>query len=139
MEDIQYLKKLEANKRYKKNNPDKVKEAKKRHYQKHKAKIKQKKKQYWTENPEKARRWRLGSYYRKYKDFSLSKYDELLNIQNGVCAICGLNEKGKSLAVDHCHANGDVRGLLCQRCNRGIGLFKDNKNLLSNAFNYLNK
>lgn len=70
-------------------------------------------------------------------------YQDLFNKQNGVCAICKLPEtrhNGQnimSLAVDHNHTSGYVRGLLCANCNRAIGLLKDDINLLKNAINYL--
>lgn len=48
-------------------------------------------------------------------------YHELHRIQRGVCAICG---DKSSLVVDHDHATNQVRGLLCSRCNNGLGCFK---------------
>lgn len=137
MKDIKHFRILESNKRWKKRNPDKVKESKKKYYQKNKLKIRQQKKEYWINHPEKARKWKLNPYYKKYKNFSLQKYDELFALQNGVCAICQNPEKQKRLAVDHCHTSNEVRGLLCQKCNRGIGLFNDNPGLLERAKNYL--
>lgn len=76
---------------------------------------------------------------------SLIDYDNLLKKQNGVCAICSKKEKQKSnkngkidsLRVDHCHKTGIIRGLLCSKCNFGIGQFQDNINLLNKAINYL--
>lgn len=72
-------------------------------------------------------------------------YGRLLAEQNGVCAICGKDEPdshGRTgtkfrLSVDHCHATGRVRGLLCNRCNRAIGLLGDNVELLERAIRYL--
>ena len=48
-----------------------------------------------------------------------SIYNEMLKQQNGGCAVCGTSpeENGKALAVDHDHADGAVRGLLCNFCN----------------------
>jgi hypothetical protein len=69
---------------------------------------------------------------------SLEEYSKILEIQNGVCAIC--NEKcptGRNLAVDHCHATGKVRGLLCVRCNQGLGHFMDKEDLINNMLNYV--
>ena len=68
------------------------------------------------------------------------EYDELLNIQNGVCAGCGATEfNGKSyhLAVDHDHETGTIRGLLCLKCNRILGLAQDNPDLLRKLADYL--
>ncbi len=51
------------------------------------------------------------------------------------CMICGSEEK---LVVDHNHKNNIVRGLLCNHCNRGIGHFRDDPNILIKAITYLN-
>lgn len=67
-------------------------------------------------------------------------YDEMLLRQSGLCAICGCGEiarDGRRLAVDHCHATGAIRGLLCNRCNRGLGLFKDDVTRVRAAADYL--
>lgn len=77
--------------------------------------------------------WRLN------RDFGLSviEYKYILAKQNFVCAICGQPDANRRLSVDHCHATGKVRGLLCLRCNRGIGLFQDDPNRLVKASVYL--
>jgi hypothetical protein len=66
--------------------------------------------------------------------------------QEGLCAICGKPETAqgkhsvvKSLAVDHDHETGEIRGLLCSRCNNGIGHFGDNVELMKKAIEYLEK
>ncbi|MDQ3747961.1 MAG: endonuclease VII domain-containing protein [Acidobacteriota bacterium] len=70
---------------------------------------------------------------------TLDRYYELLEKQNGVCAICGepQNIETHSLSVDHCHVTGKVRGLLCHKCNIALGLMRDNVLLLINAIEYL--
>ena len=83
------------------------------------------------------------------KDFGidLQTYDGMLAEQDGRCAICGKKEeqkrwdgKGKkNLAVDHCHTTGKVRGLLCSKCNTGLGSFKEDPKIFLAALNYLNK
>ena len=73
--------------------------------------------------------------------YLLKEYDNMLLEQNGVCAICE-NENppnSGSLAVDHNHTTGEVRGLLCIMCNRGLGNFYDNIQNLSCAIQYLSK
>ncbi len=73
--------------------------------------------------PAVARRHQLRQY-----GMTLDDYDAMLAAQGGVCAICGSAEPGGSggrFAVDHDHATGDVRGLLCAKCNTGLGLFGD--------------
>lgn len=76
---------------------------------------------------------------RKQYGITLAEYDELLKDQNYKCAICGNEDEveGRRLAIDHCHSQGHVRGLLCGKCNRGLGLFNDNPELLNNAIGYL--
>ena len=68
-------------------------------------------------------------------------YDEYLDMQatqEHECAICNdACSTGKDLAVDHDHATGLVRGLLCARCNRALGGFRDNLWLISRALEYL--
>lgn len=67
-------------------------------------------------------------------------FDIILISQKGLCAICSTDTptgKWKRFAVDHCHHTGQVRGLLCNECNRGIGLLKDNAELLRKAAEYL--
>ena len=80
---------------------------------------------------------------------SLNEYEDIYEKQHGVCAICGLPEtkaqrRGTglpvtldSLHVDHDHLTGKVRGLLCYRCNTGIGKLYDNPDLLRKAANYV--
>ena len=73
---------------------------------------------------------------------TLEQYKKLFKEQNGVCAICGKEEKikNRSLAVDHNHKTGKIRGLLCNRCNHHLlsGANED-VNILQLAINYLNK
>jgi hypothetical protein len=68
-------------------------------------------------------------------------YDRLLEAQLGGCGICGARESvnGKRLCVDHRHQDGVVRGLLCDNCNRAIGLLQDSPELLSTAVKYLER
>lgn len=74
-------------------------------------------------------------HLRIYK-LNMKQYNKLLDIQNGVCAICK-NKTVGNLDVDHCHETGQVRGLLCNRCNTGLSCFKDTEALLNEAINYL--
>lgn len=57
--------------------------------------------------------------------------------QKGRCRIC--KKKEDRLCVDHCHASNKVRGLLCYRCNTGLGQFKDSPGLLRQAAEYLER
>jgi len=80
----------------------------------------------------KARKIRLRRL-KKYK-LSAEEYDALLAQQSGLCAICRTAEP---TAVDHDHATGRVRGLLCLKCNAAIGLVGDSPSVLRNAISYL--
>lgn len=75
-------------------------------------------------------------------------YEKTLESQDGKCAICNIdineyvNQKSKrykGFAADHCHDTGKFRGLLCTSCNTGIGLFKDNPDILMKAIKYLER
>lgn len=69
-------------------------------------------------------------------------YESMLTAQDGRCAICETREPGAGLRrfhIDHCHNSKEVRGLLCDLCNRGLGHFKDDPQLLTKAINYLAK
>jgi hypothetical protein len=82
--------------------------------------------------------------YNRYGLFK-TDYDNMLDDQNGRCAICqtgirGTDTNGKRLAFvdhDHDHETKEVRGLLCHACNAGIGLFKESVRRLASAIVYL--
>jgi thymidylate synthase len=68
------------------------------------------------------------------------KYQQLISLQGGACAICRRpSESNRSLHVDHCHITNAVRGLLCEKCNSGLGMFKDNQQTLNNASSYIER
>ena len=74
----------------------------------------------------------------KLYNISLEQYNTMLNEQDGVCAICKkVNDSGKALHVDHKHSTGEVRGLLCYRCNAALGYFKDSVTRIERAIEYL--
>lgn len=76
---------------------------------------------------------------------TLEYYYSLLENQNYNCAICKQKETKIdprsglpfALAVDHCHNSGKIRGLLCMKCNRALGLLEDDSERLRNAADYL--
>lgn len=68
------------------------------------------------------------------------EYEEMFERQNGCCALCGVEHgttRETRLAVDHDHKTGAVRGLLCPPCNKGLGHFQDNIDVLEAAIAYL--
>jgi hypothetical protein len=79
-----------------------------------------------------------NKYLERVYDISIEDYNLLLESQNNKCKICKRKcSSGKSLAVDHNHDSGEVRGLLCKNCNIGLGMFFDNLDFLENAVLYL--
>ncbi len=90
--------------------------------------------------------WNLRKFWPgKTTEEALESYNILLEAQKNLCAICNRLEtapdpvtgKIKALSVDHCHLTGKVRGLLCSKCNFGIGYFDDNPEILNKAVKYL--
>ena len=79
---------------------------------------------------------RNGNLMRKY-GITVDEYDRILSKRGGVCKICSKSSQGISLAVDHDHQTGRIRGILCENCNRGLGMFKDSPMLLAEAIKYL--
>lgn len=66
------------------------------------------------------------------------EYEKMWNKQEEKCAICGRKSK-KLLSVDHDHDTGKVRALLCNACNLGLGNFREDKNILRKAIEYLER
>ena len=73
--------------------------------------------------------------YHLTSKFGITDKDYKIMFQNqkGKCAIC----KNTCSVIDHCHNTGKIRGLLCQRCNMGLGYFQDDKELLLKANKYI--
>ena len=80
-------------------------------------------------------RRQFGHLERRY-GISRTDYKVLLAAQRGVCPICGKRSK-KTLCVDHCHATGTVRGLLCRQCNFGLVCLGDDQAAMIAALAYL--
>ena len=84
----------------------------------------------------------ISNIHHKY-GITLEQYNTLLAKQDYKCAICGKNETedvyGRVLCIDHNHENGKIRGVLCHSCNRGLGMFHDNIDILNGAIKYLEK
>jgi hypothetical protein len=86
--------------------------------------------------PDKAANLSLKSKF----GMTLEDYDTMLEQQGGCCKVCGTDEPGCGngrFNVDHNHATGEVRGLLCSGCNKGIGHLKDSPDVLLKAAAYL--
>lgn len=72
---------------------------------------------------------------------TIEEYNCKLIEQEGKCSICSktAKENGRALAQDHCHATGKLRDLLCDNCNRSIGLLGDDPEILIKAAKYLRR
>lgn len=130
--------------RWRNKNTDRLKKAWAGYRAKNGDKINARTKQWRVENPEKYLTGKRRCRLQKTFGLSFEQYDAMLAAQGGVCAICKQPEthqrKGVwNLSVDHCHATGRVRGLLCNRCNRGIGLLADDAELCRKAAEYLSR
>lgn len=80
--------------------------------------------------------WRRWNTLKLRHGIIREKYEQMLKAQGHKCAICK-EEFTKNPHVDHCHTTGNIRGLLCMGCNRGIGYLKDDPDVLRAAINYL--
>lgn len=127
--------KIKASRKYYENNKEKVKER----YKKNKERIKEKNSRKTTKDH------RKNLLKQKY-DIAQEDIDFMILCQMNCCAICGnefeskVTKKGwthPGYVIDHCHTTGKVRGLLCIKCNCGLGYFDDNKEKLKSAINYL--
>ncbi len=76
------------------------------------------------------------SRIKKSYKIDIEQKNKLQEMQGGVCGIC--LQPAPTLCVDHDHSTGEVRGLLCHSCNRGLGLLGDNVHSLTQAIKYLN-
>ncbi len=79
-----------------------------------------------------------------YKNMTQERYEQMLVEQNGLCAICqgppqNYGYSANKLMIDHDHRTGEVRGLLCNKCNSGLGMFREKRRHLRSAMDYLEK
>lgn len=103
-------------------------------------------KRFYKDTPKRRQLRRIKTL--KQYNLTPEEFDKLRAKQNYLCAICGVHEstcirknrKGEeyaTLRIDHNHTTGQVRGLLCDRCNRAIGLLQDDIMILDKAAQYL--
>jgi hypothetical protein len=93
----------------------------------------------YVESGKKAESDRRSYLKRKY-GITLEQYDAMLEAQGGVCAICREPRlKERTLHVDHDHETGEIRGLLCFRCNNALGDLRENYELFVKAADYLDR
>jgi hypothetical protein len=96
--------------------------------------LEKKRKTYHALTPEKKRRLLLSNQLRN-RGVTLADYDQMVKDQQGRCALC--EREVSDLDIDHCHQTQRVRKLLCRSCNTGLGMFKDNIDLMEKAIAYI--
>jgi hypothetical protein len=90
-----------------------------------------------TQRKRNQRRSAHNTHLKQTYGISYEDYEKILASQGGRCAICGGGTSKRHFAVDHNHKNGNVRGLLCARCNTGLARFMDNIGNLRRAVRYM--
>ena len=122
--------------------PEAALKYRKEYYQKHKRRVKDRAWKWYHDNQHRAKNRQL----KKNFDITYDDYVQMLAKQNGVCAICSEKEAYKSnsgegklrdLSVDHNHQTGQIRGLLCAKCNAAIGMVKEEIPRLHAMIRYL--
>jgi len=108
-------------------NPESVRAKGRRSHERHRDRRNQQKREARQADP-------LGYIERRY-GITPAQYEALYAAQNGQCAIC--DEPHARLHIDHHHGTGDVRGLLCKKCNLALGLLRDSPEIASRAADYL--
>jgi len=151
---------------YEKKHPEKVRERQKRYRKRHIEEYREYQRKYIKKNAEKIRK-RNRKYREKYSKEIKERYEKwykknpyyyaekicknrygitfaekncMIENQKGKCLICGNKFKNsRDKQLDHCHRTNKVRGVLCVRCNTGLGFFDDNIETLQKAIKYLEK
>ena len=116
-------------------NPSKAREGRVKWVKENKGKKKEMDTNYYRKNKHK---WKERELRVKY-GLSVGEYTNLINMQGNKCGICGIcfSQTKRGAFVDHNHRTGGNRGLLCQTCNSGLGMFKDDTGFLQKAIEYL--
>jgi Recombination endonuclease VII len=131
-----------ARRRYRETHKGEIKAAARRYRETHKEQISDYARRKWQTDPDHREKHRVRNrlaqrrmVLRKVYGISWADYEAMFERQGGACAIC--KRTGVTLCVDHCHLTGEVRGLLCIRCNSAIGFCSDDPALLQAAAAYL--
>ncbi|NUR65140.1 MAG: hypothetical protein HOQ47_05215 [Streptomyces sp.] len=96
--------------------------------------------QWQRENPQRTYAKQRRSDLKRYFGLTTEDVEAMFERQGRCCAICGDPEgPGMRVVLDHCHASGAARGLLCSHCNTGLGMFEDDLERLARAAAYLDR
>lgn len=120
-------------------NPETFRASVRKHQEANREKLNAKMKaRYHADEAFRAKRRKSGraAQLRKY-GLTQDGYRDMLDAQGGGCAICTKSFRVAIMHVDHCHATGKVRGILCRQCNVALGLFGDDPDRLMEAAEYL--
>ena len=97
---------------------------------------------YRARYPERDRERQRARHLQSTYNLTLEDYNNMLEKQDHRCAICNSHRTEQNpqfgLVIDHCHDTNQVRGLLCWKCNTGLGKFDDDPKLVEAALSYLN-
>jgi hypothetical protein len=131
-----------AQRRYRESHKEEIRERARRWRESHKEQLNERARHKWQTNPDlrekrrvQNRLWQRRNVFKKVYGISWADYEVMFERQGGACAIC--KRTGVTLCVDHCHLTGEVRGLLCSRCNCALGFCSDDPALLLAAAEYL--
>ncbi len=117
-------------------NKEQMKEYNKKYRSTNRKELNGRKKEWNLRNKDKIAAYHLKRRY----GLSIEDYNSILKSQNNKCAGCGILSKDAQMGklfVDHCHKNGNIRGLLCSKCNTALGLVNDNIEILTNLISYI--
>ena len=96
--------------------------------------LRERSKAWKRKNPDKVLLANRKHELKKKYGLSYADYERMVEEQDGKCDLCG---EQKQLVVDHCHTKKTVRKLLCRMCNTGLGMFKENPEVLRKAAEYV--
>lgn len=129
---VRKIQRREANRRWREKNKEHLRQRSVAYRKNNREDCIERTRKWQRENPD---RFKDTAMRRKY-GIGLLEFKQLLDYQGGCCAVCGSTKK---LVIDHCHGTGVIRGILCDRCNVGIGCLNDDAHRLTAAADYLNE
>ena len=121
---------------------DEILAADRDYYQRHKEEISRRSRERWRADAayrekllSRSREWNRNNRLTALYGMTLADYERMRKRQGDACAICKRTDV--PLCVDHCHSTGEIRGLLCHRCNLALGCSCDDPEILLAAAAYL--